>query len=363
MPGAVGQQSPRSRELELRVASCETGCARSRCSCGVVSLAAASGVGQRPLPAVWAWGMPSPRLGSGRPGRGSALGEPFGAPPSRPRPECEPERIQFRGTIVEHAQYGAPLPLANQQFVLVSVDGEADLFGHFEIAHVLEAPGERCRCARREKHTSDEHPAGVVPALPTRKQCTLEKAASLLVAPSAAKEESLPDRPHRWGSGDNTPEGAKPHSESPHRCPAKRRAPELCNAFLAEPRKLAKQHAPELGKVGGRILEGGEDRLALGDPERQELRAATVRAVQLVGELRVVDESYGRQTTILALEIFRARDHSRRTGGPPRDLAELRGRLASRAPVAAGGRILSSSAVRSKAQRVLRDEREGADCG
>jgi hypothetical protein len=93
----------------------------------------------------------------------------------------------------------------------------------FDLARVSQAPGEQRDGPRRESRTSDEHRAWLVPALPTRKQCTLEKEASLLVAPSAANEVSLPHRSPLVGGGDIPPGGAKPHREFPRRCAAKRR--------------------------------------------------------------------------------------------------------------------------------------------
>jgi hypothetical protein len=54
--------------------------------------------------------------------------------------------------------------------------------------------------------------------------------------------------------------------------------------------ELAQQDAAELFEAGGRVVERGDDRLAFVDLEGQYARLAVVCGLQLVGEVRVVDE-------------------------------------------------------------------------
>ena len=54
---------------------------------------------------------------------------------------------------------------------------------------------------------------------------------------------------------------------------------------------LLEEDAAELGQVGGRILERGQDGLAFGDREREHVRLAAVCGLKAVGEGWVVDEA------------------------------------------------------------------------
>ena len=65
----------------------------------------------------------------------------------------------------------------------------------------------------------------------------------------------------------------------------------LAQPFGASPYELAQQHAAELGPVGRRILKRGEDRLPLGDREREHFRLAAECGLKAVGEVGVVDEA------------------------------------------------------------------------